>query len=619
MYVHSVKLINYKSFGDYAENEIILEPRVTAIIGKNESGKSNVLDGLRRIGFTTRYSDAFGDEIVNRNCPSGNENRYLIILKPTDDEALKGISGDTVVEIHKNGYILQGSFLSYYLKEIYPDIKTLLEVLGPINANPFQLRDQDLTNYRAYYNELQTEAEMNVPLKTAAMDFLNNRIGKIGTEKKELLHQSLETAQRKWQELIRILPVFFYRNRDKRLNASYRYEDIEKELKNPNSVPYSLLSDFVHAIDVSNDDFLLASRSGTSSNQESMRRRINRIVNEKINANFNKFYQAENIYLDLSFNSGKVSFAVQSNDGEALMLSERSDGLRWYLETFIDAQAYNFPERNVVYLLDEPGTSLHVNAQRELLNLFGHLAEQGNQIVYTTHSPYLLNTQMDGVHRIRAVVKDTGGYSRIYKTAYDSRIAPESQQDTLAPIISALGMNLQDTFGPAKDKINIVTEGMSDYIYLCTMAKIIGIDANKYSIIPSVGAPNCINICAILHGWGCQYIALFDYDKAGVETGGEYMRKKMFLEYKKHYCYVKDVSEDEITSQSYKTSKYMIEDVMIRTEIERFCVENNCINIDKTLTAKLMCNAIEEGSFLLSENSKKQFGELFRRIFSCFS
>ena len=37
MYIHSVKLTNFKSIGDYAESEIILEPKVTAIIGKNET------------------------------------------------------------------------------------------------------------------------------------------------------------------------------------------------------------------------------------------------------------------------------------------------------------------------------------------------------------------------------------------------------------------------------------------------------------------------------------------------------------------------------------------------------------------------------------------------------
>lgn len=53
MYIHSVKLINYKSIGDYPESEIILEPGITAIIGKNESGKSNVIDGLSKINFLT--------------------------------------------------------------------------------------------------------------------------------------------------------------------------------------------------------------------------------------------------------------------------------------------------------------------------------------------------------------------------------------------------------------------------------------------------------------------------------------------------------------------------------------------------------------------------------------
>ena len=54
MYIHSVKLINFKSIGDYPEAEVILEPRVTAIIGKNESGKSNVLEGLSYIDFLKR-------------------------------------------------------------------------------------------------------------------------------------------------------------------------------------------------------------------------------------------------------------------------------------------------------------------------------------------------------------------------------------------------------------------------------------------------------------------------------------------------------------------------------------------------------------------------------------
>lgn len=67
MQIHSVKLINYKSIGNYPESEIIIEPNVTAIIGKNESGKTNILRGLSEISLTEYSSKAFSDEKANRN------------------------------------------------------------------------------------------------------------------------------------------------------------------------------------------------------------------------------------------------------------------------------------------------------------------------------------------------------------------------------------------------------------------------------------------------------------------------------------------------------------------------------------------------------------------------
>lgn len=77
MYVHSVKLINYKSIGEYSESEIILEPKVTAIIGKNESGKSNVLEGLSRINFLSPDPNAFSDDLANRS--NGSPIKYILV------------------------------------------------------------------------------------------------------------------------------------------------------------------------------------------------------------------------------------------------------------------------------------------------------------------------------------------------------------------------------------------------------------------------------------------------------------------------------------------------------------------------------------------------------------
>lgn len=616
MYIHSVKLINYKSFGDYKENEVIVEPRITAIVGKNESGKSNVLDGLSQIRLRIKSNTAFNQDNVNRNSITGTENKYSIVLKPISNDIKNGITTDTLIEITKNSYSATGALLKFYLSSFYPLMDEIFELLGSLNANSLHLKDQEWSDYQTYYTELKNQSKIDIPLRTTAFDFLSKKAGKITLEKREELVEKTNQAKKQWLELINILPVFFYRKSDKHLSTTYKFDDIDKELKNPSSYPNSLLSNLVKVIGITNEEFLLASRSGMTNTQESLRRKINRMINEKINIKFNEFYGTEEIYLDMGFNNGVISFVIQSNNGSSLMLSERSNGLRWYLETFIDAQANDIPDRNTVYLLDEPGTSLHVNAQRELLNLFGHLADQGNQIIYTTHSPYMLDTENEGVHRIRAVVKDREGFSYIYKTVYDPRIAPETQQDTLSPIVNALGMSIQHTFGPAKNKINIVTEGMSDYIFVCTMAKVLDIDTNKYVIIPSVGASNCVNICTILQGWNCKYLALFDYDEAGVESGGEYMRKNLCFEYKKQYCYLLDVSDDDIEKRKYKSSKFMIEDLIIRSEIERFCSESNCGICDKTLTAKLMSNAIESGAFILSEETKNNFRSLFDRIFS---
>ena len=620
MYVHSVRLANFKSIGDYPESEIILEPRVTAIIGKNESGKSNVLDGLSMIDFLKSVTGAFSADIVNRNSVTGTENKYTIILKPDASEAKNGLRSDTLIEISNGHCIITGGFFDYYLQNVLSKFKEVVAFLDGIGENPMQLRGQELTDYRSFKQELSQDECLDSYRKMRALDFFRAREASIPAESREAFRERFKCAHDAWSSMSYMLPVFFYRKASKHLNTSYRIDDIEKELKNPTVAPNSLLYTFVKLIGVSKEDFITAARSGSSPNQETLRRRINRLVNDKVNTPFHGFYQAEAITLDLGFNSGVVTFAVQSEDGEALMLSERSNGLRWYLETFIDAQANDIAERNVIYLLDEPGTSLHVNAQRELLSLFQHLSEKGNQIVYTTHSPYMLDLQTDGIHRIRAVVKNTEGFTYIYKTVYDARIAPDSQQDTLAPIISAIGMNLSDTFGPAKDKLNIVTEGMSDYIYLCTMAKVLKFDAKRYAILPSVGASNCINICSILHGWGCRYIAVFDYDAAGVKTGGEYLRKDMMFEYKYQYCYLADIPQEDVDKKTYTSYPRRIEDVVTQAEIKRYCAETHTSStIGKTLMAKLMSNAIEAGSYQVGEECKANFKALFDRIFSYFN
>lgn len=120
---------------------------------------------------------------------------------------------------------------------------------------------------------------------------------------------------------------------------------------------------------------------------------------------------------------------------------------------------------------------------------------------------------------------------------------------------------------------------------------------------------------------GCQYIALFDYDTAGVKSGGEIMANKYNARYRKDYCYLIDVSEQEIADKTYETEseKMVIEDLISAQEIERFRKEQIINNqLGKPLLAKVMGEAIVTGDFQLQEDIIIKFKNLFERIFSYF-
>ncbi|SLN10147.1 hypothetical protein ROJ8625_00182 [Roseivivax jejudonensis] len=92
-------------------------------------------------------------------------------------------------------------------------------------------------------------------------------------------------------------------------------------------------------------------------------------------------------------------------------LENRSTGLQWFLSFFlVFLHESRGAHRNAVLLLDEPGHSLHPLAQRDLSLFFEGLAAN-NQILYTTHSPFLVGA--DRLERARKVFVDRDGSTRV--------------------------------------------------------------------------------------------------------------------------------------------------------------------------------------------------------------
>ncbi len=209
MYIHSVKLVNYKSVGDYPEPEIILEPKVTAIIGRNKSGKSNILDGLSRINFVKRNTNAFAKENVNRGVELDSENKYIIVLKSTMKEKNKGIVEDTKIEITKESYKVVGGILTYYLSSLYNDFQGILSKLDEVGTNPFQVKDQELTNYRNYKLAIQRTEYMNVYSLNNVVIFMKSKINNISADKRQEILEMLNDLQEKRGCFLHCFPTPF--------------------------------------------------------------------------------------------------------------------------------------------------------------------------------------------------------------------------------------------------------------------------------------------------------------------------------------------------------------------------------------------------------------------------
>ncbi len=185
---------------------------------------------------------------------------------------------------------------------------------------------------------------------------------------------------------------------------------------------------------------------------------------------------------------------------EKVELEDRSSGLQWFLSFYlIFLVESSGAHRNAILLLDEPGLSLHPLAQRDLSAFFEGLAAT-NQIIYTTHSPFLVDADM--LDRARKVYVAPDGSTKASADLRRGSDDPRKSGATYA-IYSALNMNVAESMLYGCDPV--IVEGPSDQHYLTTIKTLlIGgqlISPRRELVFPpSHGARNAKVISSILSG-----------------------------------------------------------------------------------------------------------------------
>jgi hypothetical protein len=136
---------------------------------------------------------------------------------------------------------------------------------------------------------------------------------------------------------------------------------------------------------------------------------------------------------------------------------ERSRGFVWFF-SFL-AYFSKLEEEStqpLILLLDEPGLSLHATAQHDLLRFINERLAPHHQVIFTTHSPFMIDPHNFGCVRTVIDAPETG-------TTVSSDIL-KTDAESVFPLHAALGVELTQTLfvGPNV----LLVEGPSDVIYL---------------------------------------------------------------------------------------------------------------------------------------------------------
>jgi predicted ATPase len=230
-------------------------------------------------------------------------------------------------------------------------------------------------------------------------------------------------------------------------------------------------------------------------------------------------------------------------------LEARSKGFQWffsfYLVFLVESEEGH---KDAILLLDEPGMNLHPTAQQELLGFFERLAEK-NQLVYTTHSPFLVDGEH--IYRVRPVTEDNTGHSRISADTWPK------DRETIFPLQAAAGYAMLR--GLFQHKKNVLVEGMSDYYYLhalnqqCRAKGLAALPEDIY-ITPCGGTKLVGHLAALFLGQDVRPLILLDADEAG-RVRRDALLKELYLGQDSHI-----VMLDDALAQSGSTVE--IEDIL---------------------------------------------------------
>src|SRR5579872_1019632 len=438
MELHSFNVQNFRSITDSGEVEL---SHVTALLGRNESGKSNLLLGLRTLNPAEGFKalNPTKDFPRHRRLTECNDQTEVVWsswrLTPEEQQELAEIVPRAGSVTHVRIGRRYGAHRWVSLQDLPPlefdkaSIQNkITKIAASVKVASEGLEDAQKASLEQAAKTFAdattikgTKEEWAVRTSTA-LGALRQAIARSNATLPENQEKDIvdleqlcptisgdaEAQQKARNWVITKLPVFIYLAEYPELQG---HQNISQYLQRKNQNQQTEGDkDFEKLCKVAGlDPAKLNQLQGEEKSEE--RNQIANRASAVVTAEIRRLWKdrplkvrfnLDGAHFDTLISDPTTTFDVEVN------LDERSRGFRWFFSFYIafSADTDGGAAKNAVLLLDEPGLYLHIQSQKDLLAHWERDFE--NQIVYTTHSPFMIPIQALDALRTVNISEDEG-------------------------------------------------------------------------------------------------------------------------------------------------------------------------------------------------------------------
>lgn len=549
MEIKEVVIHNFKSIAQ--DCSLDLDRRVTSIVGASESGKTNILEALNKfflqkafdkadictfagseinsdtymISVTFKLDDSDNKDEINeideriveageftlRKCRNGQfvlEEAVLGKRKPTEPQP-----PEQLYRLHeqiKQQIETTANRLEEYLSTI-PEDNALRQDIGPY------IGDLKTFAFTDNFSPKTTEVEEREYLKSGSFipeaikskiqdvenipDDITNDLDEIRKKLDETISLSYEIPGIDTKKLLELCPrVVYMKDADiQLLPDSVTIAGIESDDRKA-----TIYVPLLKIAKISVEDLRESDPTARDRTLQSGQRKID---------TFLKLWSQEELHATFTVDRDNLLFHIRGKEGHYGKLSDRSEGFRWFLSFCLNYGVQQDTSKRAVLLLDEPGLHLHASAQKDLLDQFENVS-QFNQIIYTTHSPFMINKNYP--ERIRAVFKEKEPRG----TFIENKAYRATKGGCYEPVRTSIGITLGNSLFIGG--CNLIVEGIADQILLTALSRYLAkqnkkdfINLQDVCITPAGGADNVPYFAYLCNIEDLKSVVLLDNDVGG--------------------------------------------------------------------------------------------------------